>query len=159
MIKRIASCPYCRRGEIALDCETMDVILNPDGGSQEPCEHLVCLQGFCCRAGLMRDGRRQTGFAQLHWHHPELRSIPPQEIYRQLQQWTDAAQGEPPCRVDSVGWTLTESLSQAEVARWLDEVGWDRAEQAECPFLECQLEGWVAFARRPTDLFTLRQAG
>jgi hypothetical protein len=161
VIKRIASCPYCRNGEVAFDCDLMELILNPDGAAQQPCEHLLCLDGFYCRARVFRSGARQVGFAKVHWQRPGLDALASQEIRRRLQERAasepggGAPRGEPVCQLDSIGWEGEEHLSQAETARWLDEVGWDKAEELEVPSLEYRLEGWIGFAQRPTDLFPL----
>jgi hypothetical protein len=158
MIKHIASCPYCRRGEIAFDCETMELVINPDEGNHEACEHLICLNGFYACARVFHDGRRKVGFANVNWQHPGLPALPPDEVYRRLQQQAAAAgdgplpPSEQPYHVGPVCWELEQSLSQAETARWLDQVGWDKAEVREAPCLEAQLNVWVGFARGPAEL-------
>jgi hypothetical protein len=165
MIKHIASCPYCRKGEVAFDCETMDVVLNPDGVSQQACEHLICLNGFYACSRIFRDGTRKMGFANVHWQHPNLPALSPEEVYQRLREQAAATHAEQlppseqPCHVGPVSWEITQSLSQTETARWLDEVGWDRAENRETPSLEAQLNVWVGFARGPAEFLPALKQG
>jgi hypothetical protein len=156
VIKQIASCPYCRRGEVAFDYDTLELVMNPDGAQQQPCEHLVCINSFCCRNELLPDGERQVGFARLDWQSPALAGVKPAELRRRLESGAAAGgpgqpAGELPCRITPVQLEVERHLSQAETVSWLDQVGWEKAQQ-EMPFEECQLEGWVGFARRPAEL-------
>jgi len=159
MIKHIASCPYCRKGEVAFDCDTMNVVLNPDGASQQACEHLIYLDGFYIGGSVCRDGTRKAGYANIHWQHPHLPALSPNEVYRRLQQQAAGTGDSPlppseqPCHVDPVRWEVEQSLSQAETIRWLDQVGWDKAKESEAPHLEARLNVWVGFARGPAELF------
>jgi hypothetical protein len=158
VIKHVVSCPYCRKGEIAFDCESMDLVINPDGAVQEPCEHLLCLDGFYCRARVLAGGGRQAGFAKVHWQHPGLEALGTEEIQRRLEQraaseaQSDLAPGTEDCTLTFIGWKEEEHPSEAEIARWLDQVGWDKAEELEIPSLEYRLDGWVGFARCPAEL-------
>jgi hypothetical protein len=150
VIKHIASCPYCRRGEVAFDYATLELVMNPDGARQQPCEHLVCINSFCCRNELLPDGERQVAFARFDWQSPAVAGVKPADLRRRLESRA-AAGGELPCRVTPVQLEVERHLSQAEAVRWLDQVGWEKAE-GKMPFEECQLEGWVGFARHPADL-------
>jgi hypothetical protein len=156
VIKHVASCPYCRKGEIAFDCELMDPIINPDGAVQEPCEHLLCLDGFYSRARSLPNGGKQVGFAKVHWQHPGLEALGPDQVRSRLEGWAASQAGAPAAEqawyLDRIGWEAEEHLSQAEITRWLDQVGWDKAEKMEVPYLEYRLEGWIGFARRPEEL-------
>jgi hypothetical protein len=165
MIKHIASCPYCRRGEIAFDCEIMDLVINPDGGDQRPCEHLLCLYGFFTRARVLPDMTRQAGYARVHWQHADLDALHPDEVYRRLNEQGAGAGsrqvpgGEEPVQVGPVRMEAAEYLTPAETARWFDQVGWDKAERVDVPYTECRLEAWAGFARHPTQLLPLLSAG
>jgi hypothetical protein len=158
LIKQIASCPYCRKGEVAFDYDTMELVINPDGAGQEPCEHLVCIHSFCCRKELLPDGERNVAFARLDWQCPALGGVQPSELRRRLEDRAGTGSpGQPsasefPCRVTPIQLEVERHLSRAETVRWLDQVGWEKAAQGELPFGECQLEGWVGFARHPADL-------
>jgi hypothetical protein len=158
MIKHIASCPYCRKGEVAFDCDTMSLVINPDGGSQQACEHLICLDGFFLCAKVDRDGSKKVGYANLSWRHPHLPALSADEVYRRLKQQAARTGDSPlppseqPCHVDPVRWEVDESLSPAETVRWLDQIGWDNAQKNEAPFLEARLNVWVGFGRGPAEL-------
>ncbi len=158
MIKRVASCPYCGQGEVAFDCETMEVVLNPDGGQQKACTHLICIAGHYSCARVTGDGTTKAGFAKVHWQHPELSTMSPDTVYEQMQGQAAAAEDYhlPPhdrfCHVEPVHWQVAEHFSPGETVRWLDEVGWEQAESLETPYMEGQLDVWVGFARRPADL-------
>jgi len=158
VIKHVTSCPYCRKGEIAFDCDLMDLVINPDGAVQEPCEHLLILDGFYTRARVLPNGGQQAGFAKVHWQHPGLDAAAAEELHRRLQGKA-ASEASTPAPADQafhlglIGWEAEEHLSQAELARWLDQVGWDKADRLEPPNLEYHLEGWIGFARRPAELF------
>jgi hypothetical protein len=165
VIKRIASCPYCRRGEIAFDYDAMELVLNPDGARQQPCEHLVCIRSFCSRNELLPGGERQVGFARLDWQSPAFCGVSPDELRRRLEHGSAAGDsgqpsaGELSCQVTPVQLEVERHLSQDETLRWFDQVGWDKAGKGEVPFGECQLEGWVGFARRPAELLGSSHSG
>ena len=158
MIKRITSCPYCGQGEVAFDCDTMDLVLNPDGVRQEPCTHLISIQGYFSCARVTPDGSTKAGYAKVQWQHPELSTVSPDSVYQQMQDQATAAENAhlPPrdrlCCIEPVRWEVAERFSPAETVRWLDEIGWDQAENMETPYMEAQLDVWVGFARYPTDL-------
>jgi hypothetical protein len=159
VIKHIASCPYCAKGEIAFECDSLELVLNPDAGRQEPCEHLVCIRGFCCRNELLPDGAQRVGFARLDWQCPGLGTVQPDELDRRLRggETAEAAGKTSPndisCRVTPMQLEVGRYLSQAETIRWFDQVGWEKAADRETPFGEYQVEGWVGFARHPAELF------
>jgi hypothetical protein len=157
MIKHIASCPYCRSGEVAFDCDTMNLVLNPDGANQQACEHLICLDGFFLCDSVSRDGTRKAGYANVNWRHPHLPALSSDEVYRRLQRQAAATANSPlppseqPCHVDPVRWEVAQALSQGETTRWLDQVGWDKAGGRDTPYLEASLKVWVGFARGPAE--------
>jgi hypothetical protein len=158
LIKYIARCPYCRKGDVAFDYDAIELVINPDGIGQEPCEHLVCINSFCCRNELLPDGERQVAFARLDWQCPALGGVNPNELRRRLEDRASAGGAGPssmrefPCQVIPVRLEVERHLSRAETVRWFDQVGWEKAAQGELPFGECQLEGWVGFARHPGEL-------
>jgi hypothetical protein len=157
VIKQIASCPYCRQGEVAFDCDTLELVLNPDQAGQQACEHLVCVSAFGCREELLPDGARRVGFANLDWRRPGLNTVSPDELHRRLECGMTAAGVEEQaphqlaCRLTPIQLEVGRYLSRAETVRWLDRVGWEKAE-GELPYGECRLEGWVGFARRWPEL-------
>jgi hypothetical protein len=158
LLKHIASCPYCRKGEVAFDDDALELVINPDGTGQEPCEHLVCVNSFCCRNELLPDGERHIAFARLDWQCPTLGGVNPTELRRRLEDGAGAedpgqpSAGEFPCWVTPIRLEVERHLSREETVRWLDQVGWEKAAQGALPFGECQLEGWVGFARHPAEL-------
>jgi hypothetical protein len=165
MIKRVASCPYCRKGEVAFDCDAMNPVFNPDGANQQACEHLICLDGFFTCASVLPDGTTKVACANVHWQHPALPTTPPEEVFQRLQKHAAAGAddrlppGEQPCQVVPVRWAVEESLSGPEAIRWFEEVGWEKVQGREMPYLEAQLKVWVGFAHKPAELLpALEQA-
>jgi hypothetical protein len=161
VIKQIAHCPYCAEGEIGVDCEAMEIVLNPDSARQQPCRHLVCLQGIHCRGATLRDGTRQAGFSQLCWKHPRFAEVPAEDLRQSAQKAVmpaedqEAVPAQPPFLVQGVHLEMLTQLSPEETVRWFDQVGWEQAGEEELPYEEHQVAGWVVFARDSADLAPL----
>jgi hypothetical protein len=165
VIKQIATCPYCGQGQIAYDCQAMEVTFNPDTLKQEPCCHLICLQGIYCLGELLPNGSRRVGVAKVEWQHPafpmysldqlagNVQNLPPA-----TEDWS-SADPEPPFQVNTIDLAMDRRLSQREMVRWLDQVGWTKASEDQIPHEEHRWRGKVVFALRCEDLLSLLMAG
>jgi hypothetical protein len=75
MIRQLSQCPYCKRCEVALD-DHPEIVFNPDGPDQAPCEHLIWVDGRYSQWQLSHLGvNRVIGSTEFRWDHPDLGAV------------------------------------------------------------------------------------
>jgi hypothetical protein len=149
VIKRIASCPYCGQGVVAYDCDAMELTFNPDNAWQQACPHLLWVSGTYCGTEVCTDGSRHFGMARVAWQDPALAGVPAGDVVRCAEALVaGGVEGEqgPSLKLELIRLDMARQLSRRELARWLDEVGWETADD-DWPNAEQSLHGVVLFAR------------
>jgi hypothetical protein len=156
VIKQIASCPYCRQGEVAYDCDAMELTFNPDNALQHACPHLLWVSGTYCGTEVSTDGSRHFGMARVAWQDPALAGVSHGDVVGCAEELAAGAgdeEAEPALKLEHVRLEMARQLSRRELARWLDEVGWETGDE-DWPSAEQSLHGMVLFARLREPFFS-----
>ena len=84
MIRQLARCPYCKKGDLALDENTDALIFNADVVGV-PCPHLLWVEGRYSAWERTPQGiPRVIGSFEFHWDHPGLAAA---DVEGQLQPY------------------------------------------------------------------------
>ncbi len=152
MIRSMARCPYCHQCEVAYDWHTEEVVFNPDGVRQEPCEHLAYLNGAFCQWELLPNGNTRVGLSSFFWHHAGFAGTDIQQVFRGVMEVVAATpipepfDPEQPFQAQRICIEEDVTLPRPDVVALLDEVGWENNQDDRLAPHKYRLNGWIVFA-------------
>jgi hypothetical protein len=151
MIRKVASCPYCEHGVVAIDDHIPEFVFNPGHSSAPPCEHLAFASVglFVCEPTERRVDRRCGRW--LYERGEGLRSFAATDPLDDLQEYVDPLCCELLCDEDRpTGVEFVVDGGSAASPEQLEETGAHFfLEDAEHGKLAAVLDGWAIYSHAP----------